>query len=128
MRVYTFNLFHLSSIQQGIQAGHAADELTVKYVLKNTKHKKAVSNWLKNHKTIILLNGGTSQKMESILELLNRKDNPFPFAEFKEPDMYNCMTSIAVLLPEKLYSGEIVGYSDWEAEFLKVKNSCPLAK
>lgn len=127
MRAYTFNLFHLSSIQQGIQAGHAVDELTPKYILKKSKHRDAVANFLKNHKTYIVLNGGTGQKMLSILRHLKRKDNPFPWAVFKEPDAYNIITSIAILLPEKLYSDELVG-SEWESEFLKIKNSCPLAK
>jgi hypothetical protein len=45
MRLYTFGNYYLSSIQQGIQAGHAAVELFNKY--ENSEQLNTVKEWAK---------------------------------------------------------------------------------
>lgn len=122
MRLYCFTNGWLSSLQNGIQSLHSLAELMIKY-----PKSKDVKDWAKYHKTVIILNGGDSDKMYNILEMMKRNDNPFPWASFNEPSIENALTSIAILLPENLYADELVG-SRWESEFLKLKNSCPLAK
>lgn len=94
MRVITFQPFHLSSIQQGIQSGHAATTIGVKF-----PRSKAYKRWMKAP-TIIVKNAGTSREMEEILTLFRRKDNPYPWAVFREEDFWNVITSIAICIPE----------------------------
>lgn len=101
MRVVTFNLFHLSSIQQGIQGGHAANALRNKY-----PRSKAVRQWAHEDLTIIHKNGGGSDQLTEIIELFKHKDNKFPWVEFREPDMWNVITSVAIAVPDDLTSWE----------------------
>ena len=101
MRCVTFNLFHLSSIQQGIQGGHAANAVRNKY-----PKRSDVKTWAHRDLTIIHKNGGASQDLEAIVELFKRRDNPFAWADFREPDMENCRTAVAIIIPERMARGE----------------------
>lgn len=101
-RVVCFNLYQLSSIQQGIQAGHAAVDLVRKYTTglsweQTLEQRKQVAHWADNDKTLIVLNGGTSKMLAKIIRSIPKQ---LPFAIFKEPDLYNKVTSVAVLIPE----------------------------
>ena len=128
MRVYCFNLGILSDKQHGIQSGHAAAKLIRKYqsLPARSKKRKAVEEWADDHVTIIVLNIGTSDNLMELHKHLSLPENPFPWEEFREPDYYNNITSIAVLLPEKLYKDAVIG-SEWESKFVKLKEPCRLA-
>lgn len=95
MRCITFNLFHLSSIQQGIQGGHAANAVRNKY-----PKRSDVKTWAHRDLTIIHKNGGDSNSLQEIVDLFKQRSNHFAWAEFREPDMENCRTSVAIILPE----------------------------
>ncbi len=120
MRVYTFSHFMLSSIQQGIQAGHAITELFNKYsrydlddlLFHTTKSQKLnaecagmLYEWSENHKTHIALNGGNSLGLANLVEEFLDKDNDYPWVTFNEDEdsLDSLMTSIAIVLPEKIY-------------------------
>jgi hypothetical protein len=102
MRCVTFNLFHLSSIQQGIQGGHAANAVRNKY-----PRRSDVKTWAHRDLTIIHKNGGDCHGLQEIVDLFKRRDNKFAWAEFREPDMENCRTSVAIVLPERISRGEV---------------------
>ena len=123
MRMYQFVLTFLKPIQYGIQGGHSVVELMAKY-----PKNKDVREFALKHKTFIVLDGGTYPQMAELLKHISHKSNPYPWAEFREPDMSETpvLTSIAILLPEKLYSDELVS-SEWESRFLKLKGQCRLA-
>lgn len=62
-RLYTFINFYLSPIQQGIQSAHIVSELFAKYSYSKDEEafkEIVLHDWAKNHKTIIVLNSGTS--------------------------------------------------------------------
>ena len=59
LRMYGFTMYNLSEIQKGIQFGHTV----VEYGLKHFKDKD-YQDWANNHKTFIILNGGTSNSGE----------------------------------------------------------------
>ena len=62
LRCYTFTDFMYSSIQQGIQSGHAAVELFNKYLIEEgwqNGYAEVVQDWAANYKTMVCLNGGT---------------------------------------------------------------------
>src|SRR5271167_740197 len=89
LRLYSFVNFYLSSIQQGIQTGHAAVDLVRKYADRNRynsditpENVEMVANWADNHKTFIVLNGGDLKSMCTLLVTLEKCG--FPFVDFHE--------------------------------------------
>jgi hypothetical protein len=87
-------MYNLSGIQKGIQAGHAALE----YVLKYGNTDPDVHAFMRDHKTFILLNGGTSRTMhDRVQELI---DLDIPHASFNEPDLNDSISAIAFLVHE----------------------------
>lgn len=111
LRMYFLVMYNVSPIQQGIQALHAV----VEYFLKHWKDKE-FWRWARTHKTVILLNGGTSNKgthseygepkqlgsMEQHFQSL--KDNKIKCAAFHEPDLNHSMSSIAFLVDERVFN------------------------
>lgn len=95
MRMYFFVMGNLSGRQQGIQAGHAALEYVLKYPDSVTRE------FIANHKTFIILDGGTSstmlQREQELAELA------IPFASFQEPDLNFSTSAIAFLVDEEDY-------------------------
>lgn len=115
-RCYHFNNFYLTGVHAGIQAAHAQHELSLKYMESSVYFEKSKVDhhgtqendyleWLENHKTIILLNAGMAQDLEELVELFDTKDNPFPWAEWRESKeaLNGCITSIAMVLPDRIY-------------------------
>lgn len=93
LRMYFFVMYNLSGIQKGIQAGHAALEYATKF-----KDDPDYIDFVQNHKTFIVLDGGGSNEMvERLIEL---GDLRIPYAYFKEPDLNNSMSAIAFILKD----------------------------
>ncbi len=111
LRMYFLTMYNLSPIQQGIQCLHAC----VEYFLKYWRTKEFWS-WAKTHKTVILLNGGTSNdgksscygldpalgSMEQHFQTL--KNNKIKCASFHEPDLNYSMSAIAFLVDERVFN------------------------
>ncbi len=86
-------MYNLSQIQIGIQSLHAAIEYSLKY-----GKDKEYQEWAKTHKTVILLNGGTSNNVQPGTMELNYMrliDNKVKCAAFYEPDLNNSLSAIA---------------------------------
>lgn len=99
-RMYVLVNRSLSPIQKGIQALHAVVEYGQKY--QTPEYKK----WAKNDKTVIILDGGTSNSNENgemEKALLKLKELKYKFSEFREPDINNCLTAIAFIVDERIY-------------------------
>jgi hypothetical protein len=154
MRAYFFNNMYLSSIQNGIQAGHAAVELMMKYTVdpmhENGKEQAGmVLDWAEQHKTFVVLNGGGTPTMHELRSHLESPFNELPWAQFIEPDLDGALTSLVILLPERLY-GDFAqmltkstleaernnrippdfskfDFTEWEMKFLLMKARCHLA-
>lgn len=140
-RLYHLVAYFLSPIQKGIQAYHSAIEYSLKYG-KTADYLQ----WAKKDKTVVLLNGGSSNSqgfdyyekteylgtMQSHAKAL--KENKIKFAEFYEPDCNNALTSIAFLVPEKVWNRK--DYPDLDSVkdasmvegILKVQNNNNLIK
>lgn len=127
MKLFAFNLMNMSDKAHGIQSGHASVKLVRKYTKRRNKHHRSVARWADHDPTIIVLSAGTSNDLTEILHHLEAKKNPFPWALFEEPDWYNVVTSVCVLIPERLYRKKPKILSEWETEFLKLKANCRLA-
>jgi hypothetical protein len=103
MRFYAFGNYYLSSLQQALQAHHACQEI---YNIYQTPAKRDIySDWSKNHKTIVLLNGGNSADLQDLYNFFNLADNPYLFAKFHEDEqsLNNALTSVGIILPSMIY-------------------------
>jgi hypothetical protein len=106
LRVYAFTHFALRPIQQGIQSAHAVVELVTQEGL-DEDEQSAIRRWTDIDKTLIVLNAGNSESLDSILFYAKRSGLPFaPFYE-DEATLSNMLTAVAVLVPDELYNSRI---------------------
>lgn len=105
MRAYFFGNMYLSSIQQGIQSAHVLGEMFIKYTQPDDMETEILYEWAKDHKTMILLNGGYSEAIRDLYQFLESAENPYPFAKFHEgiDALDGALTSVGIILPEKIY-------------------------
>ena len=126
LRLYSFVNFYLSSIQQGIQTGHAAVRLLRKYDVNYYAHPddafidlcEVVEEWADNHETFIILNGGDNDGIKNLAFTL--EGCGFPWTIFKESQeaLAGLITCAVVVLPESVYDAkriQIVDRGDIEA-------------
>ena len=98
--MYGFAIYQLTGIQAGLQFLHATDEYSIKYDKDIEYH-----DWLKNYKTVILLDGGSTNDstmspgtMQQFLTELRLAKIKHTF--FREPDLNDSVTAIAFLVNE----------------------------
>lgn len=136
MRFYAWGNMYLSSIQQGIQAGHVIGNMSVKY---GANPDSMYCDWAKNHKTMILLNGGMSCNLGDIVEHFSKQDNPFEWAPFSESRdaLDGALTSVGIILPEDVYENakkvrkreiDLFHLDPWEATLYDIMNSSRMAQ
>lgn len=117
MRMYFFVMYNLSGIQKGIQAGHAALEYILKYGLDVDPR---VLPFIRDHKTFIILDGGSSRNMlDRMLEL---DELGLPYAEFREPDLNDSVSAIAFIVGEDDYApsdNEVIYQTNEVYEYLR---------
>jgi hypothetical protein len=147
MRAYFFNNYYVGGIRAGIQAAHAMDQMWLQFVealLRGTlpalerSRLEMLCEFSRNHKTFILLHAGDHADLNDLANFFAADENPYPWARFSEPGLNDAITSVAIVIPERLYDeastdvgrglGEPGGYSAWEVEFLKRRVVCTLAQ
>lgn len=107
-RMYHLTMYNISEIQKSIQSYHAGMEYALKYWT-----DRDFQDWAQNEKTVIILNGGTSNSgknvekgtMEKHYEYLS-EELSYKCAKFLEPDLNFCMSAIAFIVPEQVYNKE----------------------
>ncbi|MFA5207580.1 MAG: hypothetical protein WC428_02870, partial [Candidatus Paceibacterota bacterium] len=113
LRMYFFVPYNISEIQKSIQAGHALGRYALKYGRKDPDH--IVWNFLENHETWVILNGGTTNDerdfegivagtMNQIGDALN--ENHIDFSYFHEPDLNHALTAICFIADERVFDRE----------------------
>lgn len=107
MRYYGFGNYYLSSIQQGIQAAHVIKGLWTEYE-KDTESYQIAEDWARDHKTMVLLNGGNAAGLRYVYEAFKRFESQgmtLPFAKFNEDEqsLDGALTAVGIVLPEKYY-------------------------
>ena len=107
LRMYFFVPYNLSPIQQAIQAGHCVEEYSDKY------SSTVLHHHYRNHKTWIILNGGTTNKRRDLdgiaLGTLDQigdslLENKIPFAYFEEPDLNDALTAVCFIGDERIWN------------------------
>ena len=108
LRLYSFTNFYLSSIQQGIQTGHAAVELFNKYLISEgwqNGFAEQVNEWAANWKTFICLNGGDASGVAGVERWMTDPVNPYAWTSFVESDvsLNGITTTVAIILPARIF-------------------------
>jgi len=115
VRSYFFNNFYVNGIRNGIQAGHTVDEMWLELVGKLLSGKTSartkaqlemLMEFAANHKTFIVLNGGDHATLGETLDLFIDHENPYPWSVFREPGLNDAITSLRIIIPERLYDRE----------------------
>ena len=145
-RMYGLVPYNISSIQSGIQYGHAVQEYNNIMIdgysnmqssnfdakLKES-NKIAYDKWRKKDKTFIILNGGTTNEsiddnwygsMQKYRDTLT--NNGVLLGEFYEPDLNNTLTAIVFLVDERVF--DKVNYPNFEKEVLPWSKTKPSEK
>lgn len=108
-RMYCFVERHLSPIDKGIQAAHSIVEYSNLY----SENADYVS-WSFSDKTIVLLNGGTVTDLCDICKELTDWD--VNFSLFREEDLGDIVTSVALLVDDRMFDEEYYHYEIEERE------------
>jgi hypothetical protein len=132
LRMYGMVPYQLKGIQGGIQFGHSKDEFTahiIEHIINSKIYPEEVRktfcdtiitdsdivekylDWLKNWKTYIVLDGGTTNTNPETLGTLNQhlktlKEKGVFVTEFYEPDMGDQLLGIAFLVDERVFNRE----------------------
>ena len=111
LRMYGLVPYNLSPIQQGIQFGHAVVEYGLTHF-----GEKDYRDWATNHKTFIILNGGTTNnsidketgnpKGTLNQHAVSLRDMWIPFSTFYEPDLGDQLTAVVFLVDEYVFNRE----------------------
>jgi hypothetical protein len=108
-RLYSFVNYYLSSIQQGIQTGHAAVKLVREYTSKNQDNQDSqmVSEWADNHQTFVVLNGGNSENLLDVIRTVDDSDLPWAYFREDEVSLGGIITAVGVIVPEIYFNVKI---------------------
>lgn len=105
-RMYFFVPYQLTGIQHGIQCGHASLEFAGKYW-----DNEIFTDFRKNWKTWVILNGGTTNTNPDRLGSLNiihnqLLENGINCEVFYEPDLQDAMTAVCFVCDERVFDKE----------------------
>lgn len=118
LRMYAFNNMYLSHIAAGIQTAHTIAEMCADYLPSlgggmRSGDAVMLHEWARNHKTIIVLNGGMQSDLEDMYEFLSSTENSYPFGKFHEEQaaLNGALTNVGVILPDYIFK-----YKQWVKE------------
>lgn len=141
LRLYSFVNYYLSDLQRGLQTAHLVAELFTNYFDKENclypyseDRYDELFLWANAHKTIIILNGGNSQNLESISDILDQKCFNYPYMSFYEDkESLNCaITCVGLIFPEFTkqdveYYADVADGVDNFIDLMRLIRSYPLA-
>lgn len=126
LRMYGLTNYQLTGIQKGIQFLHGVVEYSQMVNGVGGELLNIYDDWANNHKTVILLNGGTTNHRsdESGLpfgtlnnHLLLLQENNIDIATFKEPDLGDQLTSVVFIVDERVFNRKkYPNFEDWVIE------------
>ena len=117
LRMYGLVNYQLTGIQSGIQFLHGVVDYAQMVNIEGGEELYKYNNWATLYKTVILLNGGTTNTNPSQLGTLNKhlqtlKDNGVICQDFYEPDLGDQLTSVVFIVDERVFN--YVDYPQFE--------------
>jgi hypothetical protein len=126
LRAYYFVPYNISQMQMGIQAGHAGWRYARKYFAERPETWEFVDN----HETTIILDGGTTNSRRDFngvaIGTLNQigdalLENDIPFSYFEEIDLNDALTALCFIADERVFNKE--DYPDFADYVIKKQGS-----
>jgi len=129
-RMYFLVVSSLCGISKGIMCGHAA----LRYARTYADKDNSVWDFVDNHETWIILNGGTTNKtqipetglyegsMDNYLGelcafIVDNPNDKIDFEYFFEPNLNNALTAICLIVDERVFNREeYPDFYDWVKE------------
>lgn len=115
MRLYSFANYYLSPLQLGLQTAHCVSDMAAMVANLGTDHIALVDkfyDWARNHKTIIICNGGNQAMLEDLFTKLVSLCHKFslPLVKFYEDEqsLGSALTTVALLVPAEFYDVKFV--------------------
>lgn len=103
MRGYFLTNMYLSPIQRGIQSAHCLHDMFVTYRPHSEQPAADLLwKWAEHEKTMIVLNGGTSEELEEFFDFLMKHEEDYPFEKFQEPGIGNAITCVGIILSDRM--------------------------
>lgn len=129
LRMYGLVNYQLTGIQKGIQFLHGVVEYSQMVNKLGGELLDTYNNWANDHKTVILLNGGTTNQRTNEDGLpfgtlnnhvLSLSENGIEFATFNEPDLGDQLTAVVFIVDERVFNKkEYPNFEDWLIENYK---------
>ena len=127
LRMYGLTNYQLTGIQKGIQFLHGVVEYSQMVNRVGCELLDIYNDWANNHKTVILLNGGTTNHKTSLENglpfgtlnnhLLTLMYNGIDFAQFNEPDLGDQLTAVVFIVDERVFNKKkYPDFEDWVIE------------
>jgi hypothetical protein len=110
LRAYFITNMYTAGIHAGIQSAHCLHEMYEKYQFCSASGILHLGNWAREHKTIIVLNGGYQSNLESLFFLFGQNAPllGLPYAKFHESQeaLNGALTCVGIVLPQEVYAFE----------------------
>lgn len=111
-RMYFFVIRQLSGLNAGIQIGHCCEQYAHNYCA-DVDYLDFVKNW----RTWIVLDGGTTNSNEKDFGTLNQiliglRENNIKYGYFHEPDLNNALTAVCFMADERVFN--FAKYPDYQ--------------
>jgi hypothetical protein len=126
LRMYGLTNYQLTGIQKGIQFLHGVVEYSQMVNRVGGELLDIYNDWANNHKTVILLNGGTTNHRTTEdglpFGLLNQHvlkldEMKIDFATFHEPDLGDQLTAVVFIVDERVFNRKkYPDFEDWVME------------
>lgn len=126
LRMYGLTNYQLTGIQKGIQFLHGVVEYSQMVNIIGGESLNIYNEWANNHKTVVLLNGGTTNHRNDENGLpfgtlnnhvLKLKEMQINFSTFNEPDLGDQLTAVVFILDERIFNKKkYPDFKDWLIE------------
>jgi hypothetical protein len=122
LRMYGLVNYQLTGIQKGIQFLHGVVEYSQMANRVGGNMLNVYNDWANSHKTVILLNGGTTNTSQEKPGTLNThlktlQDLGVDLAAFYEPDLGDQLTAVVFIVDERVFNRKkYPDFRDWVTE------------
>jgi len=116
MRLYSFTCSWLSGLQKGLQTAHMVAEMSRLTQDPLTQGKAQIFRiWAEQHKTLIILEGGTQSDIEYLHNFLKQSVMPTAIFYEDETSLAGAATACGIIVSETFYSmASLVREKGWE--------------
>lgn len=115
MRFYSFTNLYTAGIHAGIQTAHAVHEMMHKYNGRGGMKAETLYEWAENHKTIIVLQAGYHEALNSLYDELKpiSAELELPIIKWNESKaaLNGATTAVGIVVPAHVYNRPTLAFA-----------------